>query len=66
MPLSEQAAAVNWFYKNPENIKMFSGAALERKVVKFILENEVQTKEKPCKFEDLEKILDKETENKLA
>jgi len=66
MPVSDQAAAVNWFYKNPENIKMFSGAALERKVVKLILENEVQTKDKACKFEDLEKIIDKETENKLG
>lgn len=66
LPVPDQAAAVNWFYNNPENIKMFSGAALERKVVKFILENEVKTKDKVCKFEDLDKIIDKETENKLA
>ena len=58
-PKHMQRDILNWYYKNNENLNTVNGSALEYKVVKVILDNEVKATEKEYSCKELDELLDK-------
>ena len=61
MPEFMQARMLEWYSKNPKQLRSLAGEALEHKVVEDVLEKHVKFTEKLYSMHDLESAIEKET-----